>query len=83
MVRQWQELLHHPVPSSWSESPPDFKAGRGIQIKASNATTRHAGRRAIMEMITYDGPVVLRLPRKSTKTARMIPSGKAHNEMLG
>ena len=38
---------------------------------------------AIMEMINYDGPVVFDcLVEKHENCFPMIPSGKAHNEML-
>ena len=38
---------------------------------------------AIMEMIAYDGPVIFDcLVEKHENCFPMIPSGKAHNEML-
>ena len=38
---------------------------------------------AIMEMVTYDGPVIFDcLVEKHENCFPMIPSGKAHNEML-
>ncbi|PLS20644.1 acetolactate synthase 3 large subunit [Neptunicoccus cionae] len=85
MVRQWQELLHgERYSSSWSESLPDFVklaeafGAKGIQVSDPDDLDD-----AILEMINYDGPVLFDcLVEKHENCFPMIPSGKAHNEML-
>ena len=85
MVRQWQELLHGGRYSqSYSESLPDFVklaealGGKGIRVE-------HPGKldAAIKEMLDHDGPVLFdcRVVRQEN-CLPMIPSGKAHNEMI-
>ncbi|PWB84507.1 MAG: acetolactate synthase 3 large subunit [Methylocystaceae bacterium] len=85
MVRQWQELLHGGRYShSYSEALPDF-------VKLAEAFGAHGVRcsdpadldRAIIEMIETDGPVIFDcLVEKNENCFPMIPSGKAHNDML-
>ena len=85
MVRQWQQLLHGERYShSWSEALPDF-------VKLAEAFGCHGIRcsdpakldDAIEEMLAYDGPVIFDcLVEKHENCFPMIPSGKAHNEML-
>ena len=85
MVRQWQELLHgERYSSSYSEALPDFVklaeafGGKGIQCSDPSNLDE-----AIAEMIAYDGPVIFDcLVEKHENCFPMIPSGKAHNEML-
>ncbi|GLQ34480.1 acetolactate synthase [Amylibacter marinus] len=85
MVRQWQELLHgERYSQSWSEALPDFVklaeafGGKGIQVSDPADLDE-----AIMEMITYDGPVIFDcLVEKHENCLPMIPSGKAHNQMI-
>jgi len=85
MVRQWQELLHGERYShSWSEALPDFVkladafGGKGI-ICSDPANLDDA----IIEMLEYDGPVIFDcVVEKHENCFPMIPSGKAHNEML-
>jgi acetolactate synthase-1/2/3 large subunit len=85
MVRQWQELLHGERYShSWSEALPDFVklaeafGGKGIRCEDPADLDD-----AIMEMLAYDGPVIFDcLVEKHENCFPMIPSGKAHNEML-
>ncbi len=85
MVRQWQELLHgERYSSSWSEALPDFvklaEAFGGKGIRCSDPADLDE---AIMEMLAYDGPVVFDcLVEKHENCFPMIPSGKAHNDML-
>jgi acetolactate synthase-1/2/3 large subunit len=85
MVRQWQELLHGERYShSWSEALPDFvklaEAFGGKGIRCSDPADLDD---AIMEMLNYDGPVIFDcLVEKHENCFPMIPSGKAHNEML-
>jgi acetolactate synthase-1/2/3 large subunit len=85
MVRQWQELLHgERYSSSWSESLPDFvKLADAFGAKGIQCSDPDDLDDAIMEMLNYDGPVVFDcLVEKHENCFPMIPSGKAHNEML-
>jgi len=85
MVRQWQELLHGSRYSeSYSESLPDFvklaEAYGGKGIRCSDPAKLDD---AIREMIDYPGPVIFDcLVEKMENCFPMIPSGKAHNEMI-
>jgi acetolactate synthase-1/2/3 large subunit len=85
MVRQWQELLHGERYShSWSEALPDFvKLAEAFGAKGIMCSDPADLDDAIMEMIEHDGPVVFDcLVEKHENCFPMIPSGKAHNEML-
>ncbi|MGC1670558.1 MAG: thiamine pyrophosphate-dependent enzyme, partial [Pseudolabrys sp.] len=85
MVRQWQELLHGGrYAESYSEALPDF-------VMLAEAYHAHGIRcekpadldRAIKEMIEVDKPVLFDCvvdPKENCFP--MIPSGRAHNEML-
>ncbi|MEO0371623.1 MAG: thiamine pyrophosphate-dependent enzyme, partial [Pseudomonadota bacterium] len=85
MVRQWQELLHGERYShSWSEALPDFvKLAEAFGCKGIICQDPADLDDAIMEMLNYDGPVIFDcLVTKHENCFPMIPSGKAHNEML-
>ncbi|MEM9637629.1 MAG: thiamine pyrophosphate-dependent enzyme, partial [Pseudomonadota bacterium] len=85
MVRQWQELLHgERYSQSWSEALPDFvKLAEAFGAKGILCSDPDDLDDAIMEMITHDGPVIFDcLVEKHENCFPMIPSGKAHNEML-
>ena len=85
MVRQWQELLHGERYShSWSEALPDFvKLAEAFGAKGIICKDPKDLDDAIMEMLEYDGPVIFDcLVEKHENCFPMIPSGKAHNEML-
>ncbi|MEH6829820.1 acetolactate synthase 3 large subunit [Sulfitobacter sp.] len=85
MVRQWQELLHgERYSSSWSESLPDFvKLAEAFGAKGILCSDPADLDDAIMEMLNYDGPVLFDcLVEKHENCFPMIPSGKAHNEMI-
>ncbi len=85
MVRQWQELLHgERYSSSWSESLPDFvKLAEAFGCKGIRCDAPGDLDDAIQEMLDYDGPVIFDcLVEKHENCFPMIPSGKAHNEML-
>ena len=85
MVRQWQELLHgERYSQSWSESLPDFvKLAEAFGAKGILCSDPADLDDAIMEMLAYDGPVVFDCSvEKHENCFPMIPSGKAHNEML-
>ena len=85
MVRQWQDLLHGGRFShSWSEALPDFvKLAEAFGAKGIICEDPADLDDAIMEMLNYDGPVIFDcLVTKHENCFPMIPSGKAHNEML-
>ncbi|MEM8980796.1 MAG: acetolactate synthase 3 large subunit [Pseudomonadota bacterium] len=85
MVRQWQELLHGERYShSWSEALPDFvKLAEAFGCKGIMVQDPDDLDEAIKEMLAYDGPVIFDcLVEKHENCFPMIPSGKAHNEML-
>ncbi len=85
MVRQWQQLLHgNRLSESYSDSLPDFVklaeafGGKGIRCSKPAALDD-----AIMEMINTPGPVLFDCEVANLANCfPMIPSGKAHNEML-
>jgi acetolactate synthase-1/2/3 large subunit len=85
MVRQWQQLLHGERYShSYSESLPDFvklaEAMGGVGIRAETPDELDA---AIQLMIDTPRPVLFDCRvAKEENCFPMIPSGKAHNEML-
>ena len=85
MVRQWQELLHGGRYSeSYSASLPDFvklaEAYGAVGIRCERPGDLDA---AIQEMIDVDRPVIFDcVVDKEENCFPMIPSGKAHNEML-
>jgi acetolactate synthase-1/2/3 large subunit len=85
MVRQWQDLLHGGrLSHSYSEALPDFvklaEAYGAKGIRCSDPTSLDA---AIIEMIDSPQTVVFDcVVDKTENCLPMIPSGKAHNEML-
>jgi acetolactate synthase-1/2/3 large subunit len=85
MVRQWQELLHGGrYSSSYSEALPDFvklaEAYGGHGIRCSDPAKLDD---AIMEMIDTPKAVIFDcIVAKTENCFPMIPSGKAHNEMI-
>jgi len=85
MVRQWQELLHGGrYSSSYSEALPDFvklaEAYGGHGIRCSDPAKLDD---AIMEMIDSPKAVIFDcIVAKEENCFPMIPSGKAHNEMI-
>jgi acetolactate synthase-1/2/3 large subunit len=85
MVRQWQELLHEKRYSeSYSHSLPDFvklaEAYGAHGIRVSDPADLDA---AIDEMIRTPNAVIVDcLVDKMENCFPMIPSGKAHNEMI-
>ncbi len=85
MVRQWQELLHEKRYSeSYSHSLPDFvklaEAYGAHGIRVSDPTDLDA---AIQEMIDTPNAVIVDCRvDKMENCFPMIPSGKAHNQMI-
>jgi acetolactate synthase-1/2/3 large subunit len=85
MVRQWQELLHGGRYSeSYSESLPDFvklaEAYHGVGIRCERPGDLDA---AINEMIDVPKPVIFDcVVDQKENCFPMIPSGRAHNEMI-
>ncbi len=85
MVRQWQQLLHGERYShSYSESLPDFvklaEAYGGVGIRCDKPDELDA---KILQMIDTPRPVIFDCRVAKTENCLpMIPSGKAHNDML-
>jgi acetolactate synthase-1/2/3 large subunit len=86
MVRQWQQLLHgNRMSSSYTEALPDFvklaDAYGGVGIRCEKPADLDG---AIKEMLAVkDRPVLFDCRvAKLANCVPMIPSGKAHNEML-
>ncbi len=85
MVRQWQQLLHgERYSSSYSEALPDFvKMAEAFGCVGLRCDKPGDLDGAIDEMINVDKPVIFDcLVEKHENCFPMIPSGKAHNEML-
>ncbi|MCO8144532.1 acetolactate synthase 3 large subunit [Rhodovulum tesquicola] len=85
MVRQWQSLLHgNRYSHSWSEALPDFvKLAEAFGCKGIRCSDPADLDDAIAEMLTYDGPAIFDcLVEKHEDCFPMIPSGRAHNDML-
>ncbi|MET0181550.1 MAG: acetolactate synthase 3 large subunit [Caulobacterales bacterium] len=85
MVRQWQQLLHDGRYShSYSHALPDFvklaEAYGGVGIRCDKPGDLDG---AIQEMISVRKPVIFDCRvTKDENCFPMIPSGKAHNEMI-
>ena len=85
MVRQWQQLLHgNRLSHSYTESLPDFvKLGEAYGWKGMRCEDPAQLDDAILEMINTKGPVIFDCRVATLANCfPMIPSGKAHNEML-
>jgi acetolactate synthase-1/2/3 large subunit len=85
MVRQWQELLHGQRYShSYSSSLPDFvKLAEAYGAKGIRCSDPAELDAKIGEMIDHPGPVIFDCRvEKAENCLPMIPSGKAHNEMI-
>ena len=85
MVRQWQELLHDKRYShSYTDALPDFvKLAEAYGAKGIRVETPGELDKGIQEMIDYNGPVIFDcVVDQNENVYPMIPSGKAHNEML-
>jgi len=85
MVRQWQELLHEKrYAHSYTEALPDFvklaEAYRAVGIRCEKPGDLDG---AIKEMIDVKRPVIFDcVVDQKENCFPMIPSGRAHNEML-
>src|SRR5947199_1596939 len=85
MVRQWQELLHGGRYShSYTEALPDFvklaEAYHCVGIRCAKPDELDA---AIKQMIDVDRPVIFDCVVDPAENCfPMIPSGRAHNEMI-
>ncbi|WP_395664079.1 acetolactate synthase 3 large subunit [Aestuariivirga sp.] len=85
MVRQWQQLLHgNRLSESYTEALPDFvKLAEAYGCVGIRATKPGELDDAIREMIKTPHPVLFDCRVANlTNCFPMIPSGKAHNEML-
>ena len=85
MVRQWQELLHgERYSNSYTDSLPDFvklaEAYGGIGLRATNVSELDG---VIEEMMKTDKVTIVDVCVDQKENCfPMIPSGKAHNEMI-
>jgi acetolactate synthase-1/2/3 large subunit len=85
MVRQWQQLLHgNRLSESYMDSLPDFvKLAEAYGAVGMRAEKPAELDEAIREMIKVDRPVIFDCRVASLANCfPMIPSGKAHHEML-
>jgi acetolactate synthase I/II/III large subunit len=85
MVRQWQQLLHgNRLSHSYTEALPDFvKLAEAFGCVGIRAEKPGELDDAILEMIKVDKPVIFDCRVAALANCfPMIPSGKAHNEML-
>jgi len=85
MVRQWQELLHEKNYSeSYSEALPDFvKLAEAYGAVGIRAQTPDELDTKIKQMLKSDKPVLFDCRVEKVENCfPMIPSGKAHNEMI-
>jgi acetolactate synthase-1/2/3 large subunit len=85
MVRQWQELLHEKNYSeSYTAALPDFvKLAEAYGCVGIRATKPDELDEKINEMMNTDRPVIFDcMVDKMENCYPMIPSGKAHNQML-
>ena len=85
MVRQWQELLHEKNYSeSYTAALPDFvKLAEAYGCVGIRANKPHELDGKIAEMLSVDKPVIFDcVVDKAENCYPMIPSGKAHNQML-
>jgi acetolactate synthase-1/2/3 large subunit len=85
MVRQWQQLLHgNRLSHSYMDSLPDFvKLAEAYGCVGIRAEKPHELDDAIAEMIKVNRPVLFDCRVAALANCfPMIPSGKAHNEML-
>ncbi|MCT7376024.1 acetolactate synthase 3 large subunit [Chelativorans sp. EGI FJ00035] len=85
MVRQWQQLLHgNRLSHSYTEALPDFvKLAEAYGCKGIRCEKPGELDDAIREMIETDQPVIFDCRVANLANCfPMIPSGKAHNEML-
>jgi acetolactate synthase-1/2/3 large subunit len=85
MVRQWQQLLHgNRLSHSYTEALPDFvklaDAYGAVGLRCEKPDDLDD---AILEMINVKKPVIFDCRVANLANCfPMIPSGKAHNEML-
>ncbi len=85
MVRQWQQLLHgNRLSESYTEALPDFvKLAEAYGFKGMICDKADQLDEAILEMIDTPEPVIFDCRVAALANCfPMIPSGKAHNEML-
>ena len=85
MVRQWQELLHDKNYSeSYTAALPDFvKLAEAYGCVGLRASTPEELDDKIIEMINTERPVIFDCRVDKVENCfPMIPSGKAHNQML-
>ena len=85
MVRQWQQLLHgNRLSHSYTEALPDFtKLAEAYGVRGMAVEKPSELDEAIETMLDHPGPVLMNCRVANLANCfPMIPSGKAHNEML-
>ncbi len=85
MVRQWQQLLHgNRISHTYMESLPDFvRLGEAYGCVGLKVEKPDDLDDAIAEMLSVDRPVLFDCQISALANCfPMIPSGKAHNEMI-
>jgi acetolactate synthase-1/2/3 large subunit len=85
MVRQWQQLLHgNRLSHSYSEALPDFvKLGGRLRLRRHPGDQARRSRRRDQGDDHVKRPVLFDCRVAALENCfPMIPSGKAHNEML-
>ena len=85
MVRQWQEMLHGGrYAHSYTEALPDFvKLAEAFGCTGMRVSDLADLDRTIRDMLATPGPVVCDVAVDPAENCfPMIPSGKAHNEMI-
>jgi acetolactate synthase-1/2/3 large subunit len=85
MVRQWQELLHGGrYAESYTDALPDFvKLAEAYHAVGIRCTKPDELDDAIAEMIDVPRPVIFDcVVDRAENCFPMIPSGRAHNEMI-
>jgi acetolactate synthase-1/2/3 large subunit len=85
MVRQWQELFYDRRYSGTPLKNPDFvKIASGYGVKGIKITKEKDVKKAIKEIISYQGPVIADFwIEEEENVFPMVPAGEAINRMIG
>jgi len=85
MVRQWQQLFYKRRYSHTFLKNPDFvKVAEGFEIKGIKVTKSSQVKKAIKEILSYEGPVVADFwVEEEENVFPMVPAGEAINRMIG
>jgi acetolactate synthase-1/2/3 large subunit len=84
MVRQWQQLFFNRRYSETHLKNPDFiKVAEGFGIKGRRILERKELKKAVEEMLEYDGPFLLEVPiEKEENVFPMVPSGASVSDII-